>query len=160
MTFLLYQHGMADWEYKFPPRMLIENCSCLKRSLHPSRITFFIGTESMVMISSMINYKTRPTSARTMKRGTKTKQIRSTARQASEGCGFCTGERSFHLAYRSIPHRARARLHTTQVCFHDALALRYGSLLPSKCECANTFNADHALSCAKGSFPSLIQNEI
>ena len=47
--------------------------------------------------------------------------------------------------------------------FHDALALRYGwtpSRMPSKCECGNTFNVEHALSCAKGGFPSLRHNEI
>jgi len=47
--------------------------------------------------------------------------------------------------------------------FHDALALRYGwtpSRLPSKCECGNSFNVEHALSCAKGGFPSLRHNEI
>ena len=47
--------------------------------------------------------------------------------------------------------------------FHDALALQYGwtpSHLPSKCECGNTFNVEHALSCAKGGFPSLRHNEI
>ena len=49
--------------------------------------------------------------------------------------------------------------------FHDALALRYGwtpSRMPSKCECGcgNTFNVEHALSCAKGGFPSLRHNEV
>ena len=47
--------------------------------------------------------------------------------------------------------------------FHDALALRYGwtpSRMPSKCECGNTFNVEHALSSAKGGFPSLRHNEI
>ena len=47
--------------------------------------------------------------------------------------------------------------------FHNALALRYGwtpSRLPSECECGNTFNVEHALSCAKGGFPSLRHNEI
>ena len=42
--------------------------------------------------------------------------------------------------------------------FHDALALQYGwtpSRLPSKCECGNGFNVEHAPSCAKGGFPSL-----
>ena len=32
--------------------------------------------------------------------------------------------------------------------------------MPSKCECGNTFNVEHALSCAKGGFPSLRRNEI
>ena len=47
--------------------------------------------------------------------------------------------------------------------FHDALALRYGWTpfhLPSKCECGNSFNVEHALSCRKGGFPSLRHNEI
>ena len=47
--------------------------------------------------------------------------------------------------------------------FHDALALWYGwtpSCLPSKCEYGNTFNVQHALSSAKGGFPSLRHNEI
>ena len=83
VTSSLYQHGMVNWEYKFPPRMLIENCSHLKKSPYPSRITFLIRTESMVMTSSMINYKTRPMSARTTKRGTKRKQIRSTDNRQS-----------------------------------------------------------------------------
>ena len=30
----------------------------------------------------------------------------------------------------------------------------------TKCECGNTFNVEHALSCAKGGFPSLRHNEI
>ena len=47
--------------------------------------------------------------------------------------------------------------------FHDALALRYGWTpfhQPSKCECGNSFNVEHALSCSKGGFPSLRHNEI
>ena len=47
--------------------------------------------------------------------------------------------------------------------FHDALTVWYGwtpSRLPSKCECGNRFNVEHALSCAKGGFPSLRHNEI
>ena len=47
--------------------------------------------------------------------------------------------------------------------FHDALALRYGwtpSEMPSKCACGNNFLVDHALSCAKGGFPSIRHNEI
>ena len=47
--------------------------------------------------------------------------------------------------------------------FHDALALQNGwtsSCLPSKHECGNTFNVEHALSYAKGGFPSLRHNEI
>ena len=148
---------MVDWEYEFPPRMLIQSCNRLKRSLHPSRITFSTRTESMVMISTTKLGQCQQGQWKEERRGSR-QDLPTTARQASEGCGFCTGERSFHLAYRSIPRRAW--LHTTQVCFHDALALWYGSRLPSKCECANNFNVDHALSCAKGSFPSLIQNEI
>jgi hypothetical protein len=47
--------------------------------------------------------------------------------------------------------------------FHDALALRYGwspSEMPSKCACGNNFSVEHALSCAKGGFPSIRHNEI
>ena len=47
--------------------------------------------------------------------------------------------------------------------FHDALALRYGwtpDRLPSKCDCGVSFSVEHALSCPKGEFPSIRQNEI
>ena len=47
--------------------------------------------------------------------------------------------------------------------FHDALALRYGwtpDRLPSKCACGASFSVKHALSCAKGGFPSIRHNEI
>ena len=47
--------------------------------------------------------------------------------------------------------------------FQDALALRYGwtpTRLPSKCDCGKNFNVEHALSCAKGGFPTLRHNEI
>ena len=47
--------------------------------------------------------------------------------------------------------------------FHDALALRYGwppSETPSKCACGSNFSVEHALSCAKGGFPSIRHNEI
>ena len=91
----------------------------------------------MVMTSSMINYKTRPMSARTTKRGIEKKQM-TTARQASEGCGLGTGERSLYLAYRPTLTEHGFTLHKS--AFHDALALRYGwtpSRLPSKCECSN-----------------------
>ncbi len=47
--------------------------------------------------------------------------------------------------------------------FHDALALRYGwtpTRLPLKCDCGKNFNVEHALSCAKGGFPTLRHNEI
>ena len=47
--------------------------------------------------------------------------------------------------------------------FHDALALRYGwtpDRLPSKCACGASFSVEHALSCAKGGFPSIRHNKI
>ena len=47
--------------------------------------------------------------------------------------------------------------------FHDALALRYGwtpSEMPPKCACGSKFSVKHALSCAKGRFPSIRHNEI
>ena len=47
--------------------------------------------------------------------------------------------------------------------FQDALALRYGwtpSKMPAKCECGKSFSVEHALSCAKGGFPSIRHNEI
>ena len=45
--------------------------------------------------------------------------------------------------------------------FHDALALRYGwtpSQLPAKCDCGSSFSVEHALSCAKGGFPTIRHN--
>jgi len=54
VTSSLYQDGMVNWECEFPQGMLIENCGHLKRSPYPSRITFLIRTESMVMTSLMI----------------------------------------------------------------------------------------------------------
>ena len=47
--------------------------------------------------------------------------------------------------------------------FRDALALRYGwtpSEMPSMCTCGSKFSVEHALSCAKGGFPSIRHNEI
>ena len=47
--------------------------------------------------------------------------------------------------------------------FQDVLALRYGwspSKLPSKCICGKNFTVEHALSCARGAFPSIRHNEI
>ena len=47
--------------------------------------------------------------------------------------------------------------------FRDALALRYGwtpADMPSKCACGNNFSVEHAMSCAKGGFPSIRHNEI
>ena len=47
--------------------------------------------------------------------------------------------------------------------FHDALAIRYGwtpSEMPSTCACGSKFSVEHALSCAKGGFPSIRHNEI
>ena len=47
--------------------------------------------------------------------------------------------------------------------FRDALALRYGwtpKKLPSKCACGSSFTVEHALSCAKGEYPSIRHNEI
>ena len=47
--------------------------------------------------------------------------------------------------------------------FQDALALQYGwspSKLPSKCICGKNFTVEHALSCARGAFPSIRHNEI
>ncbi len=45
----------------------------------------------------------------------------------------------------------------------DALSLRYGwtpKKLPSKCACGSSLTVEHALSCAKGGFPSIRHNEI
>ena len=50
-----------------------------------------------------------------------------------------------------------------RAAFHDAMALRYGwspSNLPSRCDCGKNNTIDHALSCAKGGFPSIRHNEI
>ena len=47
--------------------------------------------------------------------------------------------------------------------FHDAMALRYGwspTKIPYKCDCGNGMTVEHALSCAKGGFPTLRHNEI
>ena len=53
--------------------------------------------------------------------------------------------------------------HPPQTTFRDALSLRYGwtpNKLPSKCACGSSFTVEHALSCAKGGFPSIRHNEI
>ena len=50
-----------------------------------------------------------------------------------------------------------------KAAFHDALALRYGWLpknMPNTCDCGKHFSVEHALSCAKGGFPSIRHNEI
>ena len=42
--------------------------------------------------------------------------------------------------------------------FRDALALRYGwqpNSIPTTCSCGTNFSVEHALSCAKGGFPSI-----
>ena len=47
--------------------------------------------------------------------------------------------------------------------FFDAMALRYGwtsSQIPSKYDFGNNFSVEHALSYAKGGFPSIRHNEI
>ena len=47
--------------------------------------------------------------------------------------------------------------------FYDALALRYGWSPPeilTMCACGSNFSVDHAMSCAKGGFPSIRHNEI
>ena len=47
--------------------------------------------------------------------------------------------------------------------FRDALALRYGWIpidLPSHCTCGKNFTVEHALSCAKGGFPTIRHNEL
>ena len=47
--------------------------------------------------------------------------------------------------------------------FRDALALRYGWSLhntPSTCSCGTTYSFEHALSCAKGGYPTIRHNEI
>ena len=50
-----------------------------------------------------------------------------------------------------------------QGAFHDALALRYDwtpSEMPSMCTCGSKFSVEHALSCARGGFPSIRHNEV
>ena len=52
-----------------------------------------------------------------------------------------------------IPHKG---------AFFDAMALRYGwipSQIPSKCDCGNSFSVEHALSSARGGFPSIRHND-
>ena len=46
--------------------------------------------------------------------------------------------------------------------FADALALRYGwtpSRIPVSCVCVSPFTVDHVLSCPRGGFPILRNNE-
>ena len=50
-----------------------------------------------------------------------------------------------------------------RAAFHDALALRYGwtpSNMPFTCVCGKHFSVEHALSCARGGFPTIRHNEI
>ena len=50
-----------------------------------------------------------------------------------------------------------------KLAFHDAMALWYGwtpPKLPYKCDCGNGMTVEHALSCAKGGFPTIRHNEI
>ena len=54
VTSLLYQHNMVGWGYAFPPKTLIESCSCLKRSPYPLRITFSIKTEYGYIINDRL----------------------------------------------------------------------------------------------------------
>ena len=47
--------------------------------------------------------------------------------------------------------------------FRDAVTLQYGwdpNRLPSFCACGSNFSVNHAFSCNKGGFPSLLRNEI
>ncbi len=47
--------------------------------------------------------------------------------------------------------------------FRDALALRYGwqpNGTPTTCSCGTNFTVEHALSCAKGGYPSIRHNEV
>ena len=47
--------------------------------------------------------------------------------------------------------------------FRDALCLRYGwqpTLLPSQCVCGKKFYVEHALTCPRGGFPSVRDNEV
>ncbi len=46
---------------------------------------------------------------------------------------------------------------------HHCLALRYGrnpTNTPTNCDCGKAFSTEHALSCAKGGFPTIRHNEI
>ena len=50
-----------------------------------------------------------------------------------------------------------------KAAFRDALALRYGwqpNGTPITCACGTNFSVEHALSCAKGGYPSIRHNEI
>ena len=47
--------------------------------------------------------------------------------------------------------------------FRDALALRYGWIpkeIPVECTCGKSFTVEHALSCTRGGFPTLRDNEV
>ena len=50
-----------------------------------------------------------------------------------------------------------------KAAFHDALALRYSWVpnnMPSTCDCGKHFSVEHALSCARGGFPTIRHNEV
>ena len=62
----------------------------------------------------------------------------------------------------SCAHRP-SRLCSPQVCFRDALSLRYDwplSNQPSHCACGHSFSIDHSLSCPTGGYPSIGHNEV
>ena len=68
-------------------------------------------------------------------------------------------EKGFNLAH--CPATFSFALH--KGASHDALALRYGwtpDRLPLKCACGASFSVKHALTCAKGGFPSIRHNEV
>ena len=59
-----------------------------------------------------------------------------------------------------LPHHGFA-IH--KEAFRDALALRYGwtlERLPSHCVCGKHFDANHALNCPTGGFPTASHNEV
>ena len=131
--------------------------------LSSQKITLMLSEHIIIQDNHSIINNQLQGSEKTIVRETKMKQtvFTTTTGQAPESSGTIKGKRIFYLANRSTFNRTW--LHTTQICIPRCPCPTIwldASTFPSKCGCGSNFNVEHALSCAKGGFPTIRHNEI
>ena len=119
----------------------------------------------MVKISSMNSCKTRPPSADRTRREASLKQTIFTTSCPTHSRGLLPwpGRRELPLGSPFFPSRSMVSPCTRLLSMTLWLCGTAGPLPncpPKLCDCGNSFTVEHALSCARGGFPTIRHNEI
>ena len=154
MIFSLYQHGLVDWRY------ILEQQSSEKVTLS---LTNHILDQDREYGYDIINDQLQ-NKAYVNKDNKKRKQIISMNNYLIDfkKQWIWQKKKELPLGSQFSPSQSMASHYISLLFMMLCSSAVWLDPFPSfsKCECGNSFNVEHALSCRKGGFPSLRHNEI